>query len=217
MKEKNNHGTNPFNDSTINNNNNSNSSNKSNNNEEYDESWIPKKMLPHYFTELFEELYTEDGLMVLGRGLGWLSLLAVFIRWYSELQDQTNTNIAKHDENDHENPIQHNDNGNPSPTKQIHVSNHDTKPPLVFVLGLRDTERTALIQLLESWDTPPELLPTMITNESGQGKDREGKKKSELKRSKLFLDPIRLIIITHCPINKPCIDKVVFSASHQEY
>jgi hypothetical protein len=131
-------------------------------NEINDEGWIPTKMLPLYFTELFEELYTEDGLMVLGRGLGWLSLLAAFIRWYSEPDD--NKIPSSRDNGDNADKT--------SPPKTILLG---TKPPLVFVIGLRETERTALLQILESWDTPPELLPTMITNESGQGKDREGK------------------------------------------
>ena len=49
------------------------------------------------------------------------------------------------------------------------------KPPLVLVLGLKENERKALTTILQSWGTPPELLPTMITNETGQGKDRAGK------------------------------------------
>ena len=49
------------------------------------------------------------------------------------------------------------------------------KPPLVIVLGLKEKEREALGSILESFGTPPELMPTFITNESGQGKDRAGK------------------------------------------
>lgn len=48
------------------------------------------------------------------------------------------------------------------------------KPPLVIVLGMKAHEQKALITILESWGTPPEMLPTVITNESGQNKDRAG-------------------------------------------
>ena len=40
---------------------------------------------------------------------------------------------------------------------------------------MRETEHQALISILETWGTPQEMLPTIITNESGQGKDRAGK------------------------------------------
>ena len=46
------------------------------------------------------------------------------------------------------------------------------KPPLVLVLGLRDSEFETLISLLQTWGTPNDMLPTIITNEAGQGKDR---------------------------------------------
>jgi hypothetical protein len=48
------------------------------------------------------------------------------------------------------------------------------KPPLVLILGLKDSEHEALIAILETWGTPAEMLPTLVTNESGQGKDRAG-------------------------------------------
>lgn len=38
---------------------------------------------------------------------------------------------------------------------------------------LRDYERGCLISILEQWGTPTHLLPTEITNESGQGGNRE--------------------------------------------
>ena len=46
------------------------------------------------------------------------------------------------------------------------------KPPLVLILGLKDSDHEALIAILETWGTPAEMLPTLVTNESGQGKDR---------------------------------------------
>lgn len=105
-------------------------------------------MLPSYLAEAFGELYGEDGLLVLGKGLGLLSLMATFVRFYSDIKD-----------------------GHVSLTSE---GNGNGKPPLIFVLGLREAERNAMVSILESWGTDPELLPTMITNESGQGKDRAG-------------------------------------------
>jgi hypothetical protein len=113
------------------------------------EPMVPTGLLPSYLAEAFGELYAEDGLLVLGKGLGLLNLLASFVRFYSDVNDG------------HASLIEENNKGN--------------KPPLIFVLGLREAERNALISILETWGTPPELLPTMITNESGQGKDRAGK------------------------------------------
>lgn len=43
------------------------------------------------------------------------------------------------------------------------------------MLGLKENERKALSSILESFGTPTELMPTFITNETGQGKDRAGK------------------------------------------
>ena len=111
------------------------------------DSMVPAGMLPSYLAEAFGELYEEDGLLVLGKGLGLLSLLAAFVRFYSDTQE-----------------------GHVSLTSQD--SQNRSKPPLVFVLGLRESERNAMIHILEMWGTDPELMPTMITNESGQSKDR---------------------------------------------
>lgn len=108
------------------------------------ESMVPEGMLPSYLAEAFGDLYQEDGLLVLGKGLGLLSLLATFVRFYSDIK-------AGH-----------------------FAEQNNGKPPLIFVLGLREAERNALVSILETWGTDPELLPTMITNESGQGKDRAG-------------------------------------------
>ena len=48
---------------------------------------IPEGVLPSYFAEAFSDLYGEDGLVVLGKGLGWLSLLAVFVRFYGDMEE----------------------------------------------------------------------------------------------------------------------------------
>lgn len=105
---------------------------------------VPEGLLPSYLADAFGELYAEDGLLVLGKGLGLLSLLASFVRFYADIEE-----------------------GYAAETKS-------SKPPLVFVLGLRDNECKALVSILETWGTPPHILPTMVTNESGQGKDRAG-------------------------------------------
>lgn len=122
---------------------------KDSDNDKEDDSMVPSGMLPSYLAEAFGELYEEDGLLVMGKGLGLLSLLASFVRFYADVQGGHVSLISNEDEK----------NG---------------KPPLIFVLGLRDAERSAMVSILETWGMDPELLPKMITNESGQGKDRAG-------------------------------------------
>lgn len=48
---------------------------------------IPEGLLPSYLSDAFADLYGEDGLLVLGKGLGWLSLLAVFVRFYGDVEE----------------------------------------------------------------------------------------------------------------------------------
>lgn len=108
---------------------------------------IPQGVLPSYLSEAFGDLYAEDGLLVLGRGLGLLPLLASFVRFYGDVED-----------------------GHASMAED--GKNAPKIPPLVFVLGLKEVECNALVSILETWGTPPALLPQMITNESGQAKDR---------------------------------------------
>jgi hypothetical protein len=48
---------------------------------------IPEGLLPSYLANAFGEIYEEDGLVVLGKGLGWLSLLASFVRFYADTED----------------------------------------------------------------------------------------------------------------------------------
>ena len=47
---------------------------------------IPEGMLPSYLAEAFGDLYQEDGLVVLGKGLGWLNLLGCFVRFYADVE-----------------------------------------------------------------------------------------------------------------------------------
>ena len=74
---------------------------------------IPPGVLPTYLSEAFEDLYAEDGLLVLGRGLGLLPLLASFVRFYADVEE-----------------------GHASIGKD--VSTPQQTPPLVFVLGLKE-------------------------------------------------------------------------------
>ena len=133
------------------------------NNTSFTAPMVPPGLLPAYMVEAFGELYAEDGLLVLGKGLGLLQLLAAFARYYSDVEEGYAA-----DTNYYDNEIIQQTNNN--------KANSSVRPPLVFVLGLKDNdERQALLTILESWGTPPHLLPTMITNESGQGKDRAGR------------------------------------------
>jgi DNA excision repair protein ERCC-4 len=132
-------------------------------NDNEQEPMVPAGLLPSYLAEAFGELYGEDGLLVLGKGLGLLSLLASFVRFYSNV-DEGHVSLCEE-------------------KKQ--------KPPLIFVLGLRETERNALVSILTTWGTPPELLPTMITNESGQGKDRA----VAYQRGGVFIITTRILIV----------------------
>jgi len=137
--------------------------------------------LPAYLSHAFAELYEEDGLVVLGRGLGTLSLLATFVRFYADpspdghaalVREETGTSTSS---------------GGRDPSS----ASDPLTPPLVFVLGLKDSERKALISTLVDWGTPPELLPTEVTNESGQGKDRE----TMYRRGGVFLITSRILIV----------------------
>lgn len=103
---------------------------------------IPDGVLPTYLADAFGDLYEEDGLAVLGRGLGALSLLASLVRFYAD-PDEGHAKLA-----------------------------HLDHRPLVIVLGVKEDEFRAMIALLESWGTPRHLLPTLITNEAGQNTDR---------------------------------------------
>lgn len=106
---------------------------------------VPPGKVPYYLSEAFGDLYEEDGLLCMGQGLQWLSLLAVLCRFYSGGND-TNDNVTYKPP-----PL-------PKPLQP-------QQQPLVLILGLKDeTERQALLALLQSWGTPVHLLPTMIAS-----------------------------------------------------
>ncbi len=51
------------------------------------ESMIPEGLLPSYLAIAFGEIYAGDGLAVFGKGLGWLTLLAAFVRFYADVEE----------------------------------------------------------------------------------------------------------------------------------
>ncbi|VEU40547.1 unnamed protein product [Pseudo-nitzschia multistriata] len=114
---------------------------------------IPDGLLPSYLATAFGDIYDRDGLAIFGSGLGWLDLMAAFVRFYADTEEG-HLPIVQEEEKD--------------ATGRIKT----TKKPLVLVLGLRDDEHETLTAMLETWGTPDEMMPTIITNESGQGKDR---------------------------------------------
>lgn len=129
---------------------------------------VPQGCLPAYLAEAFGDLYGEDGLLVMGQGLGWLQLLASLIRFYADTQEGHLSVLLQEDDNK-------GDKDGPSSKATKNKDQSSCQPPLIFVLGLKDVERQTLERILESWGTPPEMMPTMVTNESGQGKDRAGR------------------------------------------
>lgn len=141
--------------------------------------------LPAYLMEAFEELYHEDGLAVLGRGLGTMLLLATFVRFYADPGPNGHAALVR-EEQQNERLEQ-----TASASSQAPMPAAGATPPLVFVLGLKDSERKALVSTLLDWGTPPDLLPTEVTNESGQGKDRE----TMYKRGGVFLITSRILIV----------------------
>ncbi|KAL7553468.1 hypothetical protein ACHAWF_016750, partial [Thalassiosira exigua] len=151
---------------------------------------VPHSRLPSYLSEAFSDLYEEDGLAVLGRGLGWLGLLASFVRLYGDVEGGY---AAAFDDDDEtkgdggegrrpasssysggrlgvcDDPPGGGPSGGPSAGRK---AKGRRRLPLVFVLNLRDDERRSLLATLSSWGTPPDELPRVITNEAGQAAER---------------------------------------------
>ena len=132
-----------------------------------DDDVIPDHTVPLYLQDAFTELYNEDGLLCIGKGLQYLVLLALFCKCYNtNTNDNTTTS----------------DTISSFPSTATTATAAATKPqhsrrrrvPIIFILGLKDEkERHTLLQILTSWGTPASKLPIMITNESGQSKERE--------------------------------------------
>jgi DNA excision repair protein ERCC-4 len=126
---------------------------------------IPEGMLPSYLATAFGELYENDGLAVFGRGLGWLTLLASFVRFYADVEEGHVALLQEEQEATLKSSSKNANNGKSSAQQP--------RPPLVLVLGLNDQEHDSLLQMLLSWGTPHEMMPTIITNESGQSSTRQ--------------------------------------------
>jgi DNA excision repair protein ERCC-4 len=135
--------------------------------------------LPAYLAEAFQDLYEEDGLLVCARGLGIIHLIASFCRFYVDKEEG------------HYACVKEELRGENDTHSQDMFKRMEKKPPLVFVLGPKDEERSSLISILERWGTPPHLLPMEITNESGQGKDRV----HLYDRGGIFLITSRILIV----------------------
>lgn len=111
-----------------------------------EEGLIPSNSLPNYLSAAFSELYEEDGLVVLGRGLGWLGLLAAFVRFYGSDESHADDDV---------------------------MEEKRKRKPLVFVLNLVGKESQVLMSMLTSWGTPHGDLPRIITSNEGQSLDRK--------------------------------------------
>lgn len=129
------------------------------------ETLLPIGLLPSYLALVFGDLYEKDGLAVLGRGLQAEQLLAALIRFYADLSEEGPWGEC--DEETRKNQL------SLSAKKPPSGSKIGQRPPLVLVLGLhREHDRATIQDLLTSWGTPPECMPTILTNESGQSTER---------------------------------------------
>ena len=139
---------------------------------------IPEGVLPSYLAEIFGELYAEDGLVVLGRGLQTQMLLAALVRFYADMEEG-HWALQQQKEEEHA-------------KKKQKQTGKSPNPPLVLVLGLqREAERNTLLEILTSWGTPPTLLPTILTNEAGQSKERA----SLYRQGGVFVVTSRILIV----------------------
>ena len=112
--------------------------------------------LPAYLAEAFEELYSQDGLLVLGRGLGLIQILTAFCYFYADFER----------EGGHVSLVA---------AEKSSTNKKDALKvrPLVFVLGLRESESISMMNQMQDWGvSDPNLLPTFITSESGLSQDR---------------------------------------------
>jgi DNA excision repair protein ERCC-4 len=146
------------------------------------EGLIPAHILPQYLMQdAFGELFSEDGLLVLGRGLGWITLLSCFIRYYSS--DTSVNEDPPPDKVDR-----------PAPPNRVVASSRARRRPVVLVVGLsRESERNVVFSLLSYWNTPAEELPVLITNESGSSVERSAMYKRE--QGGVFIVTSRILIV----------------------
>ena len=157
-------------------------------------SLIPEGVLPSYLALAFGDIYEDDGICVFGKGLGWLNLLASLVRFYADTTDDGHLALSEQQHDDEGNKARSDDRQGGSRTSRMTLgggSCRGRKPPLVLVLGLNDKEHEILLELLELWGTPHEFLPTIITNESGQSKDRS----ALYRRGGVFCVTSRILIV----------------------
>lgn len=131
---------------------------------------IPKGMLPSYLATAFGDLYENDGLAVFGKGLGWLTLLASFVRFYADVEEGHAAIVVQEEHQDEEIQTKA---ATAAASSKRRQKRDPQRPPMVLVLGLNDREHDSLLQMLSSWGTPHEMMPTVITNESGQSSTRQ--------------------------------------------
>ncbi len=120
----------------------------------------PHSQLPSYLSDAFSDLYAQDGLVVMGKGLGWLSLFSSFVRFYCDTGDFGYAATLEQES------------GRFKEQTSIDKVQPQRKPPLIFALNLRDNERQVLLSNLSSWGTPTENQPRIITNEAGPASER---------------------------------------------
>ena len=114
-----------------------------------------------------------------------MQIIAAFVRFY--VDDSECGHVALVSEEDNERRQSLNNNNAPVHTN---YTSHEIRP-LVFVLGLKESECSVLISQLESWGTPSNLLPTFLTSESGQAQDRA----AMYRRGGIFVVTSRILIV----------------------
>jgi DNA excision repair protein ERCC-4 len=143
----------------------------------------PHSQLPSYLSDAFSDLYAQDGLVVMGKGLGWLSLFSSFVRFYGDTGDFGYAATLEQESGRFKD--QTSENGS------IDKVQHQRKTPLIFALNLRDNERQVLLSTLSSWGTPTENQPRIITNEAGQASERA----ALYARGGVFIITSRILIV----------------------
>lgn len=153
--------------------------------------------LPAYLAEAFEDLYAEDGLLVLGRGMGLFQVFSAFCYFYADYECENGhvALIAAEDKEKERERVRKYEGIN-------QISMGSTKPisksctitvvrPLVFILGLRESECVSLMNQLQAWGVDPAILPTLLTSDSGLAQDRA----AMYRRGGVFVVTSRILIV----------------------
>ena len=104
----------------------------------------PHYQLPYYLSEAFTEFLNDDSLLVLGKGMGLISLLAVLCRYYGEKTSNNDESVNKN---------------------SINIK----RCQLIIVLGLEESEQNTIVSFLNKWNTSFEFLPKMVNNHKRVG------------------------------------------------